>query len=106
MKRILVCIAIASMVTGAVGMSSYFRVFKSTYGVQSSSRLGKAQCLVCHRSTGSKKLNAYGRDVRRALGGKRTLTSSILGMIERLDSAGSGKTNIQKIHADQLPGVK
>jgi len=104
MKRILASATLCVIVTGAIAMPSFLTVFKDTYKISSSSTLGKAKCLICHTSMAGKKMNAYGADLKTALGSKKKMTAEILAKVEGLDSAKTGSTNLAKIRADKLPG--
>jgi hypothetical protein len=104
MKRMLAGFVTCAIVTGAIAMPSFLTVFKAKYKVAANSNLGKARCMICHRSQSGVKLNPYGADLKRALHGSKRLTYAVLAKVEGLDSTRSGKTNLAKIKADKLPG--
>jgi hypothetical protein len=65
--------------------------------------------MICHRSVeGGDDLNPYGKDILKAMKelGVKRVTEEVLKKIELLDSLKSGKSNLERIKADELPGKK
>lgn len=86
---------------------AFMKVFMQTYKIRSSSKLGKAQCAICHPSkTMTETLNPYGKDIQAAMKAKKAkmLTKDILQSVASMDSDKDGFRNIQEIKADTLPG--
>ena len=88
-----------------LAMGSYKEAFLKNYNVASSSKIGSAGCTVCHAKPSGGKLNVYGLDLQKAMKGGHKMTPDILKSAEGLDSNKNGKTNIQDIKADTLPGA-
>lgn len=103
MKRSFASLGLAAVVTFAVGLVSFGPVFNQKYGIKPDSKLGKARCAVCHIGMGPK-VNAYGRDMAKALGGAKKLTPDMLVKVEGLDSDGDGVKNLAEIKGDANPG--
>ncbi|MBS1722896.1 MAG: hypothetical protein JSS66_08085 [Armatimonadetes bacterium] len=106
MKRLLgTCIAL-SLVTLAMALSAYSKVFQEKYHVKEGSALAKAACGVCHVGAKGGKLNAYGKDVQAAMkaAGSKKVTAAILAKVEGLDSNKNGVKNIDEIKKDHNPG--
>lgn len=79
-------------------------LFNRTYPAPKDSDLAKAKCTVCH--TKGKELNAYGKDLQKAMQERKTkeLTAEILKSIENLDSDKDGVPNGAELKAGTLPG--
>jgi len=95
---------LAGLAAIAMAKVAFVKDFADTYGVKKTSVLGKAKCSVCH--VAGKKLNVYGQDLQAAMRAEKTkdLTGSVLKKVEGIDSDKDGKTNLQEIQADTLPG--
>lgn len=93
---------------GAIGMSlgNYNAMFHKTYDLKATTTVGKANCLACHEKKSGGKLNSYGADLQKAMkaASAKKLTVDILKKVEGLDSNKNGKTNLEDIKADVLPG--
>ncbi len=90
-------------------MPSFHDLFLKTYEIKPGTRLQKAKCMICHRSVeGGDDLNPYGKDILKAMKelGVKRVTEEVLKKIELLDSLKSGKSNLERIKADELPGKK
>jgi hypothetical protein len=105
MKRTLAAMILIGMVTMAMALLSYRAVFDAKYNPAKDSDIGKAKCALCHVGM-TKKLNPYGLDLQKALGGSKKMTPEILSKMEALDSDKDGVSNIDEIKAGTLPGVK
>lgn len=105
MKRSLVGMTLFVLVSAAMGLVSYGKVFTETYGPSKDSPLSKAKCAACHVGT-TKRLNPYGTDLAKALSGSKKLTAEVLAKIENLDSDKDGVSNIAEIKSGTLPGAK
>lgn len=90
----------------ATASATFTGVFTSTYKVSKTSKLGKAACMVCHSNAKTHALNAYGKDLAAAQKAAKSkkLTSAILKAVEGKDSNGNGKSNLEDIKADAMPG--
>lgn len=89
----------------ALASTKFNKEFRSTYALDASGALAKATCTACHVGK-TKKLNPYGTDLQAAMRSERTklLTGSVLKKVEGLDSDKDGKSNLQEIQANTLPG--
>lgn len=108
MKRLLFTCITVGVVTMAMALSSFSKVFHEKYDVKADSNLDKAACGVCHMKAKGGKLNPYGKDVQAAMKaeGAKKLTPAILAKVEGLDSDKDGKRNGAEIKADDLPGAE
>lgn len=106
MKRLLyTCFGVA-IVTSAMALSTFNKVFHDKYNVKPGSNIGKAACGVCHLKPKGGALNAYGKDIKAAMKAANTkkLTPAVLSAVEGLDSNKNGKSNAADIKSDTLPG--
>ncbi|HEY0867233.1 MAG TPA: hypothetical protein VGE01_07640 [Fimbriimonas sp.] len=106
MKRILYVSAAMSLSVLALSFGTFTKVFDATYKIDGDSKLGKANCGVCHATAKGGKLNPYGVAMSKANGGSKKLDPAALKKIEDLDSDGDGMKNLAEIKADRNPGVK
>lgn len=106
MKQTLITIATFGLVVAALAHAAAVGVFNSTYKIEKSSKLGKANCAVCHATAKGGKLNGYGKDIETAMGSSKKMTAAHLKAVEGKDSDGDGKSNIEEIKADSMPGTK
>jgi len=108
--KFITSILIIGIVAMVFAMSTYGKVFNTTYKVSAGSKLAKSKCMLCHTSTkaSGKDLNPYGTDLQIALRANKTkkITSEILKSIEKKDSDKDGKTNLEEIKAGAFPGIK
>lgn len=102
MKRSLIGLSLSAVACAAIASPAFLGVFLSSYKLKGTSNLGKAKCGVCH--TKGKELDAYGEDLKKAMGGAKRLTPEALAKIEALDSDKDGVKNIDEIKKDTLPG--
>lgn len=95
------CIAATAMSTG-----DYLDAFLTHYKISDSSAIGKASCGACHVSDSDFDLNAYGKDMAKALtdSGKSELDAELFASLESLDSDADGTTNGAEIVAGTEPG--
>jgi hypothetical protein len=107
MKRLVTTCLTVSVVALAMAMSSFGKVFDEKYSIKKDSNIGKAACSVCHIKKTGGKLNPYGKDLQAAMkeAKAKTLTAEVLGKVEGKSST-KGKTNLEKIKADILPGAE
>ena len=89
----------------AMALAGFSKVFADTYHVTATSNLGKAKCMVCHAKVTGGKLNAYGKDLKTAIGTTKKLTPANLKSVETKDSDGDGMNNKAEIAADRNPGI-
>lgn len=89
--------------TSAVALPTFKPVLDSTYHLAPASAAGKAGCGVCHVGT-TKNLNPYGVDLKKALAGKKTITTDVLKKVEKLDSDKDGVKNGVELKKGALPG--
>jgi len=109
MKKLMFTTAgLATLAISAIALGGFMVTFDKTYAIEKDSALGKAKCMVCHNDMSGKKLNLYGTDLRNAMkaANSKKVTAAILKAIEQKDSNGNGKSNIDEIKADMLPGKK
>jgi len=106
MKRIIFSTAALGLAVCAFALSSMVSVVQQTYKFKPDSDAAKARCLLCHTSKMGGALNPYGKDLKVALKGSKTLTAAVLHSIDGKDSSGSGMTNGEKLKAGKNPGVK
>ena len=106
MKRTLTASLTLGLAGIALTIGNYNGVFHKTYNPGRSTTVGKANCLACHVKVSGGKLNPYGLDVQKAMKSvnTKTLTPEILRSIEKLDSNKNGKSNLEDIKSDVLPG--
>ncbi|HCE00757.1 MAG TPA: hypothetical protein DER07_06910 [Armatimonadetes bacterium] len=102
MKRTLIGLSLSAVACVAMATPAFLGVFLSNYKVKGTSDLGKAKCAICH--TKGKQLDAYGEDLKKALGGAKKLTPEILAKVESLDSDKDGVKNGDEIKKGTLPG--
>lgn len=90
----------------AMTLGNYNSMFHKTYDLKTTSTVGKANCMACHEKKSGGKLNSYGTDLQKAMkaAGAKKLTVDILKKVEGLDSNKNGKSNLEDIKADVLPG--
>ena len=90
----------------AMTMGSYSSVFKKTYDLGASSKVGGAGCMACHEKKSGGKLNSYGLDLQKAMksANSKKMTPEILHSIDKLDSNKNGKSNVDDIKAGNVPG--
>jgi len=80
--------------------------FRYVYRTQRRTRIFSATCQLCHETRrGGRKLNGYGRDLKRA-GRYGKYEFEGYRAIEKLDSDKDGFTNAAEIAADKLPGAR
>lgn len=108
MRRLTMVGLLMALAVFAFALSTYSKVFVTTYKVEKGSSLGKAMCTVCHTSPKGGKLNPYGNDLAKALKGASTkkMSIEIFKKVEQMDSDGDGAKNIDEIKGDRMPGVK
>ncbi|MCB8931823.1 MAG: hypothetical protein M9921_02805 [Fimbriimonadaceae bacterium] len=108
MKRLTMVGLLMALAVFAFALSTFSKVFATTYKVEKDSALGKAACMVCHVSAKGGKLNSYGLELDKAMAEAKTkkMTIEILKKVEQLDSDGDGVKNIDEIKGDRMPGVK
>ena len=106
MKRIISTTSMLGLAVCALALGSMVSVVQDTYKFKADSDAAKAKCLLCHTGKMGGALNPYGKDLKVALKGSKTLTAAVLHSIDSKDSAGSGMTNGQKLKAGKNPGVK
>ena len=89
-----------------MSLGNYNSMFQKNYEVTSTSNVGKANCMTCHEKKSGGKLNSYGLDLQKTMkaAGAKKLTVDILKKAEGLDSNKNGKTNLEDIKSDVLPG--
>ena len=105
MKRILTSSGILAMTVAAFALGSFFKVAQETYKFPSNSPAAAAKCQLCHvGKMGGQALNAYGKDVKAALKGSKTMTPAVLHSIDNLDSNKDGVKNGEALKAGKLPG--
>lgn len=106
MKRTLTAMLVLGAASLAMTLGSFSTVFHKVYNVDKGSNLDKANCLVCHVKKSGGKLNPYGTDLQKEMKEEksRKITPEILKAVEKLDSNKNGKTNLEDIKADKLPG--
>jgi uncharacterized membrane protein len=106
--RPIIVLALLGLSVPAFAEPEYLELFMSHYHVKENSPLGTKSCGICHVSEDdTANFNAYGADVKKALheqtNGKFTWVT--LALVEPNDSSGSGKSNLLKIAAGELPGA-
>jgi hypothetical protein len=106
MKRLFSTGTICLMAVCALALPGFVKVFAEVYKPKPMSDLGKGKCMVCHTSKMGGSLNAYGVDLKKALGSSKTLTAAVLKKVEALDSDKDGMKNGEEIKAGRLPGAK
>ena len=106
MKRTMTATLLLGIGAIAMSLGNYNAMFHKTYDLSSTSTVGKANCVTCHQKASGGKLNSYGMDLQKAMkaAGAKKLTVDILKKVEGLDSNKNGKTNLEDIKADVLPG--
>jgi len=106
MKRTMTATLLLGIAALAMALGNYNSLFHKTYDLSTTSTVGKANCMACHQKASGGKLNSYGLDLQKAMKatGAKKLTVDILKKVEGLDSNNNGKTNLEDIKADVLPG--
>lgn len=98
-KVLVVVLAVLLVCGAAFATVAWGKAFKDLYKPKTDGVLAQAKCAVCHVNKTGGALNPYGK----ALKGK-TVDAAGLKSVENLDSDKDGKTNIEEIKADRLPG--
>jgi hypothetical protein len=106
MKRVLSTTSVCLIAAVALALPGFVKVFNDTYKPSAMSDLGKAKCMACHESKMGGKLNAYALDLKKAMGGSKTLNSAAFKKVEGIDSDKDGVKNGAEIKAGKLPGKK
>lgn len=106
MKRTMTAILALGIAASAMTLATFDSVFVKAYGIEKGSKIEAANCMACHEKKSGGKLNAYGLDLQKAMKAakSRKLTPDILKAVEGLDSNKNGKSNVQDIKSDTLPG--
>ena len=106
MKRTLTATLLLGIGAIAMSLGNYNAMFHKTYDLNTTSTVGKANCMACHEKKSGGKLNSYGLDLSKAMkaAGAKKLSVDILKKVEGLDSNKNGKTNLEDIKSDVLPG--
>jgi hypothetical protein len=105
MKRTAILMVLLFIAATAMALTSFQKVFETKYGIKAGSKIHATSCMTCHIGKKGPKLNSYGLAIKQAAGAKiKKLTPEILAKVEMLDSDGDGKTNLNEIKADRLPG--
>lgn len=106
MKRTMTAILALGLAASAMTLATFDSVFVKTYSLPKGSKIESANCMSCHEKKTGGKLNSYGLDLQKAMKAakSRKLTPEILKAVEGLDSNKNGKTNLQDIKSDTLPG--
>lgn len=86
-----------------MALSSFAKVAEAAYNMPADSEFVKAKCGACHTGKNGGKLNAFGHDLKGALGGSKKLTVDTFKKIESLDSDKDGKRNGDELRAGTLP---
>ncbi|MDR3691419.1 MAG: DUF2231 domain-containing protein [Fimbriimonas sp.] len=105
--RYLIVFVLMSIAGSVFAKSEFLDLFMTTYKINDSSVLGQKACLICHQTEDDyTKMTPYGRDLKKGLAdaGTDTLNVDILKTVSKLDSNGTGKTNLEKIEAGISPG--
>lgn len=105
LSRAVLTAGVLTMTSVAMALPSMVKDFGSTYGVKKDGTIGKASCSVCHVGK-TTKLNPYGADLKSAMASEKAskLTAGVLKKVEGLDSDKDGKSNLEEIKGDKLPG--
>lgn len=108
MKRLMFVCAGIVIFASAMAMSTFEKTFEKHYSVKDGSNLDKAKCSVCHLKLTGGKLNPYGEDLKAAMAKAKVkkLNDEVIVSVESLDSNKNGKSNLDEIKADALPGAK
>ncbi|MBI5706325.1 MAG: hypothetical protein HZC36_04975 [Armatimonadetes bacterium] len=106
MKRTTILVILGSIACFAMPKPMFLKTFIGAYKAPAGSALSKAMCTACHPSNKGGPVNAYGRDVDKALkaSGGSELTAGILKKIEALDSDKDGVKNGDELKKGTLPG--
>jgi len=106
MKRTMTAILALGFAASAMTLAMFDKEFMKTYDIKKGSKIEAANCMACHEKKSGGKLNAYGLDLQKAMKAakSRKLTPEILKAVEGLDSNKNGKSNLQDIKSDVLPG--
>lgn len=74
--------------------------------IKPTSRVGRAQCLLCHVAPNNYKFNPFGHDVHEAAEELkvREFTPELIKLIGSKDSDKDGYSNARELAADTLPG--
>ncbi|MEJ5170689.1 MAG: hypothetical protein WHU10_06850 [Fimbriimonadales bacterium] len=104
MRKTLTTLSAAALGVLALAGPAWVGLFEKQYNVKPGSNLKKAKCAVCH--TKGKELNAYGKDLEKALKGAKKPTAETFKAVEQLDSDKDGVKNIDAIKADKVPATK
>ena len=102
MRKTMTTLLAAALGVLALAGPAWVGLFEKQYDVKPGSNLKKAKCAVCH--TKGKELNAYGKDLEKALDGAKKLTPEALAKVEGLDSDKDGVKNGDEIKKGTLPG--
>jgi len=104
MKRLLTTSAALGFAVAALALGSFVSVVQSTYKFSADSPAAKAKCELCHTGKMGGGLNAYGKDLKAAMKGGKTITPAILHSIDGKKSGGHAETNGELLKAGKLPG--
>ena len=104
MKRSFTLVLAAGMAVIALATGGMMGAFNKTYKIKPDSALGKAKCMICHKSKSGGTLNPYGAALK-ALDGKK-VGEATFKKVEGQDSDGDGIKNGDEIRKDRNPGIK
>ena len=102
MKKLISLSVLSVVAVGVLATGSYMVAFNNYYKVKKGGTLDKAKCTICHVGH-TKKLNAYGTDLGKAMAGAKKLSTDALKKVENLDSNKDGVKNGDAIKKDKLP---
>lgn len=102
--RAIFLVPIGMVTANAMATPDQMMAFRTALHLKESSRLFKAECMVCH--TSPPEHNAFGRDVKAALkaSGQQLITLQLIKDMGSKDSDGDGWSNEEEIKQDFLPG--
>ncbi|NUQ70226.1 MAG: hypothetical protein HUU17_05325 [Chthonomonadales bacterium] len=74
--------------------------------IKPTSRVGQAQCVLCHVAPNNYKFNRFGHDLHEAAEKLKVkaFTPELIKLVGRIDSDKDGYTNARELAADTLPG--
>lgn len=103
---LLAILALTSAPKVADARPPFLPVFIEHYKLNPDTGLGQRGCTNCHANMQTHSLNPFGLDVRRTMArlGKNQVDEELLLAMDKLDSNGDGRSNLQQIQAGVSPG--
>ena len=104
MRKLFSTFGLLTVAVAAFAYGSYLKVAQETYNISPRSQAGKAKCMLCHANKSLRRLNAYGKDLKRVMKGSKTLTPNTMRKLDNWDSFGVGISNGDALRQGKKPG--